>query len=162
MNADDVLKRYKDEDLPDFSGIELSDVNQAGIFGDAPIHVAAIRGRTDEITALLDGGADANASGSGRTISAARRWTPRAPVRTGAWSGSWRPAARPAGGDGPAARRHHGRVGFAEVARGRSCTAMARADSSSPTAQTPGHCHRLQARLPMADPTAPPMKRDTM
>ena len=63
MNADDVLKRYKDEDLPDFVGIDLSDVNQAGIFGDAPIHVAAIRGRTDEITALLDGGADANASG---------------------------------------------------------------------------------------------------
>ena len=63
MNADDVLKRYKDEDLPDFVGIDLSDVNQAGIFGDAPIHVAAIRGRTDEITALLNGGADANASG---------------------------------------------------------------------------------------------------
>ena len=63
MNADDVLKRYKDEDLPDFVGIDLSDVNQAGIFGDAPIHVAAIRGRTDEITALLDGGADANAPG---------------------------------------------------------------------------------------------------
>ncbi len=63
MNADDVLKRYKDEDLPDFAGIELSDVNQAGVFGDRPIHVAARRGRTDEIAALLDGGADANASG---------------------------------------------------------------------------------------------------
>jgi len=63
MNADDVLKRYKDEDLPDFSGMDLSGVNQVGIFGDAPIHVAAIRGRIDEITALLDGGADVNASG---------------------------------------------------------------------------------------------------
>jgi ankyrin repeat protein len=61
MNADDVLRRY--QDLPDFAGIDLTDVNQAGIFGDAPIHVAANRGRTDEITALLDGGADANASG---------------------------------------------------------------------------------------------------
>lgn len=63
MNADDVLRRYKEEDLPDFAGIDLSDVNQVGIFGDAPIHVAAIRGRTDEITALLDGGADVNAAG---------------------------------------------------------------------------------------------------
>jgi ankyrin repeat protein len=63
MNADDVLKRYKDENLPDFAGIELSDVNQTGVFGDMPIHVAASRGRTDEITALLDGGADANAPG---------------------------------------------------------------------------------------------------
>ncbi|MGK9168069.1 ankyrin repeat domain-containing protein [Inquilinus limosus] len=63
MNADDVLRRYRDEELPDFAGIDLSDVNQVGIFGDAPIHIAAIRGRTDEIMALLDGGADANASG---------------------------------------------------------------------------------------------------
>jgi hypothetical protein len=36
MNADDVLKRYKDENLPDFAGIELSDVNQTGVFGDMP------------------------------------------------------------------------------------------------------------------------------
>jgi ankyrin repeat protein len=63
MNADDVLKRYKDEELPAFAGIDLSDVNQLGVFGDAPIHVAANRGRTDEITALLEGGADVNASG---------------------------------------------------------------------------------------------------
>lgn len=63
MNADDVLKRYKDEDLPAFSGIDLSDVNQAGIFGEMPIHVAASRGRADEINALLEGGADVNASG---------------------------------------------------------------------------------------------------
>ncbi|MGO4124029.1 ankyrin repeat domain-containing protein [Inquilinus sp. YAF38] len=61
MNADDVLRRY--QDLPDFAGTDLSDVNQPGAFGDAPIHVAANRGRTDEITALLDGGADANAPG---------------------------------------------------------------------------------------------------
>ncbi|WP_343717601.1 ankyrin repeat domain-containing protein [Inquilinus sp.] len=63
MNADDVLKCYRDEGLPDFVGIDLTDVNQAGLHGDAPIHVAAIRGRTDEIAALLDGGADVNASG---------------------------------------------------------------------------------------------------
>lgn len=63
MNADDVLKRYKDEDLPAFSGIDLSDVNQVGVFGEMPIHIAANRGRTDEIGALLEGGADVNASG---------------------------------------------------------------------------------------------------
>ncbi|OWJ68664.1 ankyrin repeat domain-containing protein [Inquilinus limosus] len=63
MNADDVLRRYKDEDLPAFSGIDLSDVNQVGVFGEMPIHVAASRGRTDEIAALLEDGADVNASG---------------------------------------------------------------------------------------------------
>jgi ankyrin repeat protein len=41
----------------------LEHVNQRGNFGNYPISVAAVRGDLDELTALLNGGADVNASG---------------------------------------------------------------------------------------------------
>ena len=51
------------EELPEFVGVPLDHVNQAGIFGDTPLHVAAMRGDLDEVAALLDGGAEVNARG---------------------------------------------------------------------------------------------------
>ena len=63
LNAEAVLRRYKDEDLPAFCGIELTDVNQRGLFGERPLDVAACRGDVDEILALLEGGAYIDAPG---------------------------------------------------------------------------------------------------
>jgi uncharacterized protein len=63
VTAAEVLKRYKDEDLPAFSRIELTDVNQVGLFGERPLDVASVRGNLDEIRALLEGGANVNATG---------------------------------------------------------------------------------------------------
>ena len=63
LTAGEVLRRYKDEELPEFSEIPLNDVNQVGNFGDQPIHVACIRGSLDEIAALIHGGADVDATG---------------------------------------------------------------------------------------------------
>lgn len=69
LNADDVLKRYHEEDLPEFSGVDLISVEQTGNFGNKPIHVACIRGDMDEINALVDGGADIHALGEfGNTV----------------------------------------------------------------------------------------------
>jgi len=63
MTAAEVLKRYMDEELPAFCGIDLTDVNQAGLFGERPPDVDSVRGNLDEIQALLEGGADVNAAG---------------------------------------------------------------------------------------------------
>jgi ankyrin repeat protein len=63
LTAAEVLRRYKEEELPDFVEIPLEDVNQVGNFGDRPLHVAATRGNMDEIVALVGTGADVNASG---------------------------------------------------------------------------------------------------
>jgi ankyrin repeat protein len=63
LQAADVLRRYKEEELPAFVEIPLEDVNQVGNFGDRPLHVASIRGNMDEIAALVAGGADVNAPG---------------------------------------------------------------------------------------------------
>ena|SRR5690242_8198588 len=63
VNAQDVLRRYKDEDLPAFCEIGLTDVNQEGNSGERPLHVAACRGNTDEILALLEAGAYIDAPG---------------------------------------------------------------------------------------------------
>jgi uncharacterized protein len=63
LTATEVLRRYKEEDLPEFAGIPLEDVNQEGDTGDRPLHVASIRGNLDEIAALIAGGADVNARG---------------------------------------------------------------------------------------------------
>ncbi len=52
-----------DEDLPEFSGMTLVDVNQQGIFEDYPLHVACIRGLMEEAEALLAGGAEVNSIG---------------------------------------------------------------------------------------------------
>jgi ankyrin repeat protein len=56
-----VLLEYSD--LPEFLGIDLSDVNTRGNFGDCPIHVASIRGSVNEVSCLLKHGADVNAKG---------------------------------------------------------------------------------------------------
>src|ERR1041385_1851699 len=63
LTAADVLKRYKDEELPEFAEILLEDVNQKGNFGNLPIHVAAVRGESEELEALIAGGASVNAAG---------------------------------------------------------------------------------------------------
>jgi ankyrin repeat protein len=63
LTAAEVLQRYMEEDLPEFAGLELNEVNQVGIFGNYPIHVAAVRGFLDELKALIEGGADVNATG---------------------------------------------------------------------------------------------------
>src|SRR5689334_8257049 len=63
LTAAEVLKRYKDEDLPAFCGIALNDVNQVGIFGERPLDIAAVRGNLEEICALLEAGAEVNAAG---------------------------------------------------------------------------------------------------
>ena len=63
LTAMDVLRRYQDEELPEFAECELLDVNQIGNFGDQPIHAACIRGRVEEVLALVEGGADVNALG---------------------------------------------------------------------------------------------------
>jgi ankyrin repeat protein len=63
LTAADVLRRYKDEELPAFVGISLEDINQVGNFGDRPLHVASVRGNMEEIVALVAAGADVNAPG---------------------------------------------------------------------------------------------------
>lgn len=63
LSAGDVLRRYRDEELPEFWGRPLDSVSEVGLFGSQPIHVAAVRGNLDELNALLDGGADVNAIG---------------------------------------------------------------------------------------------------
>jgi len=63
FTAADVLRRYREEELSEFAEIQLEDVNQVGNFGNRPIHVAATRGSTEELIALITGGADVNARG---------------------------------------------------------------------------------------------------
>jgi len=63
LTAEDVLQRYRDDDLLEYCDGPLIDVNQRGLFGDFPIHIAAVRGDLEEIKALVGGGADVNAVG---------------------------------------------------------------------------------------------------
>lgn len=63
LTAQEVLARYNDEGLPDFAGMELTDVNQVGSSGGRPIHVASFRGNFLEMQALIDAGADINVAG---------------------------------------------------------------------------------------------------
>lgn len=63
LTAGQVLRRYKDEDLPAFCEIPLEDVNQVGNFGERPLHVASSRGIMEEIAALVEAGAEVNAPG---------------------------------------------------------------------------------------------------
>ena len=51
LTAIDVLRRYMD----------LTDVNQAELFRERPLDVAACRGNLEKIYALLDGGAEIDA-----------------------------------------------------------------------------------------------------
>ncbi len=69
LSAADVLRRYKEEDLPAFAEVQLEDVNQIGIFGERPLDVACGRGVMEEVTALVEAGADVNAPGElGNTL----------------------------------------------------------------------------------------------
>lgn len=61
MTAEEVLRQY--QDLPDFLGISLTDVNQAGSNGDRPLHAASVRGIMDEVRALVSAGAEINVHG---------------------------------------------------------------------------------------------------
>jgi ankyrin repeat protein len=63
LTAAEVLRRYKDEELPAFLEIPLEDVNEVGHSGDRPLHVASVRGNMDEVAALISAGADVNAPG---------------------------------------------------------------------------------------------------
>jgi ankyrin repeat protein len=49
--------------LPEYSEMGTPTVNTKSLFGDYPIHIAATRGMPDEITLLLENGADVNAKG---------------------------------------------------------------------------------------------------
>mgnify|MGYP001570576771 CR=1 FL=1 len=63
MTADEVLARYLDEELPDFTGMISLTVNQRGRFDSYPLNIACVRGAVDEVAALIAGGADINAVG---------------------------------------------------------------------------------------------------
>ena len=66
MKAAEVLLRYVNEGISDFLGIELKDVNQAGIDGDSPLHITCVRGIPKEVCALIAGGANIDACGEFR------------------------------------------------------------------------------------------------
>ena len=59
------LERFLVElrDLPEFSNVDQISLNTKSLFGDTPLHVAATRGDTQAIQALLNSGADVNAQG---------------------------------------------------------------------------------------------------
>ena len=63
MRVTEVLQRYIDERYPDFIDVVLTDVNQHGKFGNTPLNIASMRGKLDEVEALLAAGADVNAEG---------------------------------------------------------------------------------------------------
>ena len=61
IQLNNLLSEY--QNLPEYQGMTLIDVNQVSMFGDRPIHVAAVRGSIDELTVLYENGADINAKG---------------------------------------------------------------------------------------------------
>jgi ankyrin repeat protein len=61
MRIEDIFQDYAT--LPEYSGIELLDVNQSSLFGDRPINVAATRGSLEEMEILLAHGAHVNDAG---------------------------------------------------------------------------------------------------
>jgi uncharacterized protein len=63
LTASDVLRKYREEDLPEFCELDLTEVNQTGNFGNSPLHVAAVRGLLNEAIALIEAGAIVNAKG---------------------------------------------------------------------------------------------------
>lgn len=49
--------------LPEYSGMGVPEVDTKSLFGDYPINIAATRGFINEVSILLDNGADVNAKG---------------------------------------------------------------------------------------------------
>jgi ankyrin repeat protein len=49
------------QEAVDFFGIEITDINQRGIFGNTPLKIAAVRGDAKAVSILLRAGADVNA-----------------------------------------------------------------------------------------------------
>ena len=56
-----LLQEY--QELPEFSSLKLSSVNQRGGWNSTPLHIAIYRERPREVRILLEGGADPNAPG---------------------------------------------------------------------------------------------------
>jgi uncharacterized protein len=63
LSFEAILHRYLDEDLPEFTGFDKLDINQLGIFGNSPLHVACVRGLIEEVDLLLRGGANVHMRG---------------------------------------------------------------------------------------------------
>ena len=63
-----LLEKYTREDLPDFAGELHISVNQVNGLGEAPIHIACVRGVFSDVQTLVEGGAKLNLQGDmGRT-----------------------------------------------------------------------------------------------
>jgi len=56
-----ILREYSG--LPEYSEMDVPEVNTKSLFGDYPINIAATRGLISEVSTLLDSGADVNAKG---------------------------------------------------------------------------------------------------
>ena len=63
LTFQDLLGMYKDEDLPEYAGIDLNDISRRGNFGNTPLHIACVRGNLDEVETLLNAGAEVNTYG---------------------------------------------------------------------------------------------------
>lgn len=61
MNLQSLFSDY--QTLPEYSELVLDSVSCVSLFGDQPIHVAATRGAIDELTVLLENGANINVPG---------------------------------------------------------------------------------------------------
>lgn len=61
ITISDILADY--QTLPEYIDRVLVDVNQVSLFGDYPLHVAAVRGSLEEIETLLENGANINVKG---------------------------------------------------------------------------------------------------
>lgn len=57
----EILVKYANH--PDFIGINLAEPNQRGAVDDAPLHIAVRRGTLDDISELLEVGANINLPG---------------------------------------------------------------------------------------------------
>lgn len=61
ISLKEVLLDYSS--LPEYSGLNLSDVNQESLFGDKPINISAARGIVEEIEVILNSGGGVNSRG---------------------------------------------------------------------------------------------------
>jgi ankyrin repeat protein len=51
------------QSLPEYSGLQVKDVHCRSLFGDLPVHIAATRGAVDELSILVQNGADISEGG---------------------------------------------------------------------------------------------------